>query len=195
MDFSNAMVVGAVRYLSDCNDGLQMEKLCIGGGLHVVRMLDRRPGDRAFVSVDPCDGSCQSERRVRDLRELHEGFRQGRYQTRSGRIIRNPVHLDGLFRGMLRGGYPLAAILFEKGYCKRFSQWEKTCIGGVHHVEATTDFTWARSDEGGFTHSVRTSPCDGSCRPQHVELTRTEIRQLFRDIRNGCVGSVPYAPC
>lgn len=162
------------------SDGDDSELWCVGGKLHVryAKPDPCWPRGRTVWGGAPCNGACVATTDVRDLlKELPRIWDRG-----DGRKRRTPVHLDGTIRSLLRGTDPLAAALFEDGYCKRNSEWRHLCLDGRLHVKIHTDFAWANGGDDGFIHSVRCVPCDGGCKTV-VEPDRAVISAIFREIR------------
>jgi len=172
------------------SDGIEIQSCC-NGTVHVdlVRTMWEERRKPASVNVQrPCDASCQLHRI--DMRKLIEEMRTERLitcpVTKSSRsdmtahgVIKSNVHIDGTLRTLLRSAEPLMGKKLASSYGKRGGQSMNVCLGAIH-VEIRTRFDWYSGEysDSYQTHRLRSSPCDGSCRPEAVMLTDRQRKDL-----------------
>ncbi len=179
MYMPTAAELGSItRFRSDSAEGWRSETWCIGCKVHLHH--DKEGWHRGLPRVsspEPCDGSCCAETDIKELlKELTSMLPAG---SKGG--LSASVRMDGFTGKALRNAAPFRGVLYGSGYNERGGEWKKLCTG-QWHVKIVSISTGARGREHRHDHSVRTSPCDGSCSAT-VPLNRRTVSLILRALR------------
>lgn len=162
----------------------------------------------------PCNDTCRTGRQV-DLRAMLEGIRDAEHKfdmgvefatrscqsaveildvilkgTEDCRILKDSIELDERVSALLKGPEPLIGSIFRKWFRTRCGEGMSLCLGRVH-VKIDADFVADRTRGRGDVYAawrVRAVDCDGSCRPQRLELTPRQV-ELVAEAREQWQGN------
>lgn len=173
----------ALIFRKSDSDGLETEDFC-DGVKHYTRTLASFGVDKCVEMDGPCDGSCKAEARTQDVRVLVAKAQGDSLEEEDGRILPSVVLLDEVMTALLATDQPISAVSFASMYAKRNSRSDDYCLGSLHlHWEESFDWHRDRDPVTCATHTLTTSPCDGSCRAT-TKLTRGETRSVRKQERD-----------
>jgi hypothetical protein len=159
----------------DC-DGIESLSICDGKTLYAF------PQALSDISVrSACDGSCKTEFRTKDLRQLlAKACAETMMAIEGEKILGTVVRLDKVMTAMVATSQPILGVEFASMYAKRNSRSSDFCLGNLHvHWSMSDDWNRVPKSKTCATYVMETSPCDGSCR-KFTKLTRREKCLLHR---------------